>query len=173
MLSHIRLKSSASDTSSHAKALQELYGLIIKDRASSPVAEPPAARLNPFVSFRAAAADTDDEDDVDVDDDHAISVYKQLQIGESVIVGTMLMSDGSKIPADRYANGDQGFIVCHWQNGETLLTDIPNMYLAPQGAFILKPIVQPQPAKPKAAPKSKAPPTKRPAANLDKPEDCK
>ena len=92
---------------------------------------------NPFINFRGGQSESESEVE---DSEEALCVYRQLQIGDSVIVAVMLMSNGAKVAATRYSVGIDGFIVCHWENPDTLETDVPNMFLAPGGEFIMKPL---------------------------------
>ena len=176
MLSHVRIKSDTAQKTGiegHHTELQKLYVKISKEPKpkhqvpNNGSKEPQTSIPNPFVRFQSTSesesegAETDAAFDLDeVLDEVATCVYKQLQVGESCCIGVMRMSDGAKVPAIRYSHGDEGFIICHWANGETLQTEMPNMFLAPLGEFIMKP--QPQePPKPNAKKESVR---KRPAA---------
>jgi hypothetical protein len=144
MLSHVRIKADGFNQkadSNDPSELQELYAMISIDRAAqgpeAEASEPPSIP-NPFLSFR-EASDSEHEYEPEAADDEAVCVYKQLQIGETVMMSIMLMSDGAKIPAEKYSSGPDGFIVCHWKDGDTFQTEVPNKYLGPQGQFIMKP----------------------------------
>ena len=180
MLSHVRIKAAAARKNGmpgHPPELQELYAKMNEFKLEGPPrkmpkgpssSQPSSSRPNPFVRFQAAEeseSESEEEEEPAVGDDDAIVVIKQLHVGESCCMGVMRMSDGSKVPASNYSPGPEGFIICNWDDGETLETEIPNMFLAPLGEFIIKPSVanEPPPVKPKAQAKGKGP-MKKPAA---------
>jgi len=179
MLSHVRIKAAAARKNGmpgHPPELQELYAKMNEFKLEGPPrkmpkgpssSQPSSSRPNPFVRFQAAEeseSESEEEEEPAVGDDDAIVVIKQLHVGESCCLGVMCMSDGSKVPASNYSLGPEGFIICNWDDGETLETEIPNMFLAPLGEFIIKPsVANPPPVKPKAQAKGKGP-MKKPAA---------
>ena len=152
MLGHLRLKEAAfrkkPESCNDGPDLKKLYALFAADKKGC------AGQLKdakcPFISFREGSSS--EEEDA-VEDDDAVCVYKQLQIGETMMMGVMLRSDGARIAADRYEAGVDGFIVCRWKDGEVFETTVPNQYIEPEGKFILKP--DPPSATPKAKAKAK------------------
>ena len=116
MLSHVRIKADKNvQNSTEPEELQKLYAAIDRpddDAADAPDHGGPPCR-NPFLSFQ-----SESEEEMDEPDEEAPQcVYKQLQIGEAVIMAVMLMSNGAKVPAARYSEGDNGCIVAHWGGG--------------------------------------------------------
>ena len=152
MLGHLRLKEAAfrkkPESCNDGPDLKKLYALFAADKKGC------AGQLKdskcPFISFREGTSSSEEDA---VEDDDAVCVYKQLQIGETMMMGVMLRSDGARIAADRYEAGVDGFIVCRWKDGEVFETTVPNQYIEPEGKFILKP--DPPSATPKAKAKAK------------------
>ena len=117
MLSHVRIKNDAFNKkpgeSTDPAELQSLYAVISKAHSASPPEKSSRPKFrNPFLLFQNASSDEEDEGSGSeaADDDEPSCVRKQLQMGETVIIGVMLMSNGAKMPAESYANGDDGFI---------------------------------------------------------------
>jgi hypothetical protein len=160
MLAHVRIKQAAfiknPQASNDGPELQALYALIVAQPSETSTPQAAASTSNPFVNFQQDSddeqQDEDDEQQEETKGDEATIVYKSVQYGEHCIIGIMLKSDGSKVAANRYTRGSDGFIQCHWdekvktgkygRHGRTeiLGTAIPNAQLEPEGSnFILKP----------------------------------
>jgi len=140
MLSHIRIKADGFKKGAEhgdPTELRELYAMMTTKSLPNEAASSAAVRRNPFLSFQ--SEDQGSSDSEEVGQDEPTCVYKQVHIGEAIMMGVMLMSDGWKRCADRYEIGEDGFIVCHWDCGERLHTEIPNKQLSGDRKFICKP----------------------------------
>ena len=140
-----------------ASALHELLELLPHEpQADSQPSEgsQPSTQPSPFLSFQ---GDSDEESDMNEDDNVPLIMWKRLDHLESIIVGTMLYSNGKKAVANKYIKGTDGFIVCIWEDqDEQLSTTMPNDLLGEGGHFINRPgPPQVQPKKPPATPKAK------------------
>eukprot|EP00959_Pyramimonas_sp_CCMP1952_P297558 6224800-Pyramimonas_sp.AAC.1 len=71
-----------------------------------------------------------------------------------------LMSDGDRLEADSFKSGEGGFAVAIFKNAgveDTMLTEIPSMYISDDKKNLLAPV-------PVGVPKKSARPKKKPAA---------
>jgi len=173
MLSHVRIRQQAFIKQpiggNHTQELQAVYSLFSAPSTPTQAETPPTVPSNPFLCFQ-PQADADDEIEQESAED-ATCVYKHLQIGKSIMIGVMLMSNGAKIQASRYSQGADGFITCHWDDGETLETEIPNAQVEKNGEYIMKPCqVQDQPKEPK---KKKEPKEAKEPKNKKDPKEAK
>ena len=164
MLAHVRRckrdqirKPRDAATQEIASALHELLELLPHEpQADSQPSEgsQPSTQPSAFLSFQ---GDSDEESDMNEDDNVPLIMWKRLDYLESIIVGTMLYSNGKKAVANKYIEGTDGFIVCIWEDhDEQLSTTMPNDLLGEGGHFINRPgPPQVQPKKPPATPKAK------------------
>ena len=111
--------------------------------------------VSPFMSFRESADSDDDDDDDNLEelieiDEAPMTVWKHLVYGENIAYAQLRLSDGSSHMATEYVDGEDGFIVAKFENGETLSIEVPNKYRIKDHTFVHRLV----PAKP-AAPKRK------------------
>lgn len=114
----------------------------------------PSTQPSPFLSFQ---GDSDEESDMNEDDNVPLIMWKRLEWLSSIVVASMLYSNGKKVVANKYIEGTDGFIVCQWEDqDEELSTTLPNDLLGEGGHFINRPKPPAdQPKKPPATPKAK------------------
>ena len=147
MLAHVRRckrdqirKPRDAATQEIASALHELLELLPHEpQADSQPSEgsQPSTQPSAFLSFQ---GDSDEESDMNEDDNVPLIMWKRLDHLESIIVGTMLYSNGKKAVANKYIKGTDGFIVCIWEDqDEQLSTTMPNDLLGEGGHFINRP----------------------------------
>jgi hypothetical protein len=109
MLAHVRIKQAAfiknPQASNDGPELQALYALFVAQPSETSTPQAAASTSHPFVNFQQDSddeqQDEDDEQQEETKGDEATSVYKSIQIGENCIIGIMLKSNGSKVPANR------------------------------------------------------------------------
>ena len=109
----------------------------------------------PFLMFQ--EKDESDDDVIEEQSDEPEVVWKRLVALDSITIAIMMMSSGVKVPATKYVAGDDGFIICHWdEQKEKYETNMSNDLLAENAAFINKPSPPvPQPKKSPTTPKPK------------------
>ena len=116
-------------------------------------------RPHPLAAFRCSDADDDDDDDEEEDDDVITVVYRFTEpYEEDKLKCWALLSNGRKVEADRYSEGELGCVVAHFDAlHETMQTDVPIANIKDAGAVLLKPtFAAPPPKKKKAVAKNKA-----------------
>ena len=110
----------------------------------------------PFLMFQESKDESDDEV-IEEQTDEPEVVWKRLMDLDTIIIAIMMMSNGEKVPATKYAPGDDGFIICHWEaNKEKYETTMSNELIAENAKFINKPSPpKPQPKKAPTTPNKK------------------
>ena len=110
----------------------------------------------PFLSFQESNDQSDDEV-IEEQTDEPEVVWKRLMDLDTIIIAIMMMSNGEKVPATKYAPGDDGFIICHWEaHKEKYETNMSNELIAENAKFINKPSPpKPQPKKAPTTPNKK------------------
>ena len=110
----------------------------------------------PFLMFQESKDESDDEV-IEEQTDEPEVVWKRLMDLDTIIIAIMMMSNGEKVPATKYAPGDDGFIICHWEaHKEKYETTMSNELIAENAKFINKPSPpKPQPKKAPTTPNKK------------------
>ena len=89
----------------------------------------------PFLLFQ-EKAESDDDGCEELPDEPEV-VWKILRYLEEIFIAIMLMSNGMKVAATRYEKGNDGCIICHWDDHqENLITNMPNELLSENAQFI-------------------------------------
>ena len=111
----------------------------------------------PFLLFQENPKDESDDEVIEEQTDEPEVVWKRLMDLDTIIIAIMMMSNGEKVPATKYAPGDDGFIICHWEaHKEKYETTLSNELIAESAKFINKPSPpKPQPKKAPTTPNKK------------------
>jgi len=89
----------------------------------------------PFLLFQ-EKAESDDDGCEELPDEPEV-VWKILRYLPEIVIAIMLMSNGMKVAATRYEKGNDGCIICHWDDHqENLVTNMPNELLSENAQFI-------------------------------------
>jgi hypothetical protein len=89
----------------------------------------------PFLLFQ-EKAESDDDGCEELPDEPEV-VWKILRYLKEIVIAIMLMSNGMKVAATRYEKGNDGCIICHWDDHqENLVTNMPNELLSENAQFI-------------------------------------
>ena len=106
----------------------------------------------------------DDEDEAAEHDDAEVATEIVCTFCWKTFVATMLMSDGSMVPAVSYKHGDEGTVLAVFPSNTTTELEVPNGRLQADGTFLKVVIKQPKKrAKAKAKGKGKDAAKKRPS----------
>jgi hypothetical protein len=139
--------------------LKELLDLLPEKCRTDSQSDSGSQHSMPFLMFQ--EKDESDDEVIEEQTDEPEVVWKRLVDYESITIAIMMLSNGEKIPATKYAAGTEGFIICHWEEQkEKYETMLSNELIAENGQFIDKP------SQPKPQPK-KAPTTPKPKKKKD------
>ena len=130
MLAHLRIAYDNNITSGEEHVLKTLLDHIGPAAASQTPGSAKRARRheralnrpNPFVHWRDLAGDEEPEES-------EVPTIVSRAFNARTMKAEMILSDGSKLLADRYDKGSAGFVTAVWHSPPTtLLTEVPNAY---------------------------------------------